>query len=514
VLLILTPTLLTVILVGGHLHSDLLNYAPYASDEVYYWRQVETFRTVGFAGGYYAHHELPAAFSFTRFGAWGPLYPMIYGTLARGFGWALASAPIYNLALLGAALGLLVWIARPGPTTTAWLVALIGTSYPLLMFAPTNMQESLSHALGIVLAGLFSVLLRDGHDRQHDTPGGQSVRQVALILFALVTLAALIRVTWAFLYLPLLLLTGDWRRTRWVALRVAVTVILIGLMAGLSRGMAGPYPYALNNILGTLRTSFGEGLFLLWGYIAMNLRTLLVGGEGTGITPLQLLLHYQLLGGVVVCAILIGAALRRRRGAGIRALMEQRRDAALHFLNLAPVLGFVLIYFVGYWIHYRHLGMHLLFSAVVLALRQQGRWVAVIVASNVLFAGVFLADYAAVSPKTAAFHPDMDRLRRFQQVAAQHIRYDPAAGPWCNTVLAHNTFDQRFLLLPPEVGYSVILIWDEQRLPPRSQYIVSDPTMEPRLRGLRLERLATVDDLILYRNLDADCPPPTATSSP
>ena len=493
-LVIIAPAVLTIALVGVYLHSNVLDYVPYSSDEVYNWRQIETFKAAGFDGGYYAHHEQIAAFTFTRFGAWGPIFPMVIGTVARIFGWAFNSAPIYNMVILGAALLILMLLTKPDRGRLLWLLAVISTFWAMLFFVPITMQESLNQGFAIVLAGLFYRLM---------TKKTGDSRWLKIAIFVLLTFAALIRVSWSFLYLPLFLLAGDLKSNRRIVMRVGIAVALIALMLWLSRGLAAPYPYVLNNILGTFKTSFGDGMLLLWGYIATNLRLLLFGGDG--ITPLQLLLHYQLIG-VVLISILVIVRQRRGRWLSLDRIAEQQPDALVHILNLVPIFLFVQIYFVGYFIHYRHLAMHLLFSLILLVLYKRQRMLAPLVLSNLLFVGVFLGNYEADIPRPQAFHADLEKLQRFQQTAAQVITYDAQADAWCNTALAYNTWDQRFLLLPPEIGYSVILIWDIQQMPPRSKYIVSDPTMEPHLTTLHLQKLAAVDDLTIYRNLDAACP--------
>ncbi|MBX3063401.1 MAG: hypothetical protein KF726_10530 [Anaerolineae bacterium] len=478
-LLILTPTLLTLLLVMFVLRSDLQSFVPISSDEIYNWRQIATFRTVGFEGGYYAHHEQIANVPFTHFGAWGPLFPMLYGSIARIAGWALNSPPLYNLVILGLALALLVRITRPNRRTLWLLIAAVGTYWTLLLYAPTAMQESFNHALAIVLAGTFYVLI---------TRQTSARFKIALALF--ICAAALIRLSWAFLLLPFALLSGTDRR----ALRLILALFGIAALLWLSRSLAAPYPYVLGNIFGALRTSPVEGIFLLWAYIADNLRTLLLGGKQP--FALELLLNYQFL----FCLFIALLALVSRRSKERRA-----PDMLLHLLNLAPALLFVLTYFVGYFIGYRHMAMHLLFTLILAVLLQRWRIATPVILSNALFIVAFLWTYQQVIPSEKAFHYDTEKLTRFEQTAAQVIHFDASADAWCNTVLAHNTWDPRFLALPPQIGYSVVLIWDLQQMPPKSRYIVSDPTMEPHLVDLHLEKLAQSDDLIIYRNLDANC---------
>ena len=60
---------------------------PGGADEVLYWHQAATFRSVGFDGGYYTNYEQTSPASFTTFYAWGPFVPAFYGGLWRIIGW-------------------------------------------------------------------------------------------------------------------------------------------------------------------------------------------------------------------------------------------------------------------------------------------------------------------------------------------------------------------------------------------------------------------------------------------
>src|SRR4051812_3924309 len=77
-MIVLAPAIVTYLLMSVRLHVQLTNFIPQWNDEVSYWHQVLTFKTVGFNGGYYAVYEVPPAASFTHFYTHGPWYPMIY----------------------------------------------------------------------------------------------------------------------------------------------------------------------------------------------------------------------------------------------------------------------------------------------------------------------------------------------------------------------------------------------------------------------------------------------------
>src|SRR5271166_7056031 len=79
-------------------HATLADYVPHLSDEIYYWRQADTFRTLGLDGGNFTYGELTARIG--GYYSWGMFVPMFQGTMAKLFGWSLNTIPVLNAALL------------------------------------------------------------------------------------------------------------------------------------------------------------------------------------------------------------------------------------------------------------------------------------------------------------------------------------------------------------------------------------------------------------------------------
>jgi hypothetical protein len=83
----LTPVLAAALLVLATPDVTPNRFYPFKVDEMRYWHQIATFRAVGFNGGYYTIDEQPAPASFSHFHTKGPLFPMLYGTIACFVGW-------------------------------------------------------------------------------------------------------------------------------------------------------------------------------------------------------------------------------------------------------------------------------------------------------------------------------------------------------------------------------------------------------------------------------------------
>jgi hypothetical protein len=53
VAIVLTPLLVTLLLVHGVIRASLHDFVPATDDEMYYWHQIASFSRVGFASGNY-----------------------------------------------------------------------------------------------------------------------------------------------------------------------------------------------------------------------------------------------------------------------------------------------------------------------------------------------------------------------------------------------------------------------------------------------------------------------------
>ena len=100
-LILLTPLLATSILVKTLFNYDLSHFqlSRTWNDEIANWHEVNTFKSVGFDGGYYSIQEFIARSTFFRFGVHGPAFAAFMGSLARVFGWSKIS-PHFTILLL------------------------------------------------------------------------------------------------------------------------------------------------------------------------------------------------------------------------------------------------------------------------------------------------------------------------------------------------------------------------------------------------------------------------------
>jgi hypothetical protein len=199
------------------------NCIPIWTDEVHYWNEVAVFQGAGFRGGYTTVDEQAAPAGWCHFGPHGPGFPLIYGSLARLLGWQAWSGPLFNLLFL--ALASLVWAraVRFDVTILKFSCLFFATSWPLLLFIPSTMQETLHVSFALLIASAIQ-------------------RRYIWTTFFLIVAASLIRVTWALVLIPwATLFTGLVRKRDIVKLSVLVASSILILFL-ISRYICSPYP--------------------------------------------------------------------------------------------------------------------------------------------------------------------------------------------------------------------------------------------------------------------------------
>jgi hypothetical protein len=482
---------------GGELTASIPTHRGHYNDAIYYWRQIQTFSQVGFQGGYYTAEEAPAPVGWSHFYAQGPTFPLIYGTLGRLFGWHSFSGPLFNLALVTLALGFFLRAARLDVRQSLLAGLTLATQWPLLLYLPSTMQESLHHAFAIAIAWVFLRL----------SSGQRPAPAVSAAFLLLIATASLVRLTWAFLLFPFFLL----HLARWSLRGAAVALALAAsLMAGIALVVAlfhAPYPYAFTDrLLADLSASVWAGVETLLRHAGSNL-SLLPRGD-----PLQVLQRTQALGLIGIAG---ASGLLRARRARVASAPARRglppREVAFHLPNLAAVLLLNLaIYELSIWRDYRVLAPHLLLSALVLIGSGRQGLAASLALSNALFLPAFLAVYrASWSPQ---FDFDQRRIAAFRERTRDWIAYDAGAeNPWCNTLLFWSSartdwsFPPELMGIDPGIGISFAYWPGRLALPPKSKYLLLEAWMAERLNLRNLRMLGATPIGNLYRNPDARC---------
>ncbi|WP_119069073.1 hypothetical protein [Aggregatilinea lenta] len=498
---ILIPLVVTGAFVYGYAGATVRDFVPhyFPLDDLYYYRMVDTFRAAGFNGGYYATDELIAPAAWSHFDAHGPLFPAIYGTLARIFGWQPYKFLLFNLSFVTAGLILFIVLVRPDARRLLLMGALIGTSWPVLFYIPSGMQESFHQAIAMLLAAALAGLVARGPD----VP-----RKWIAALLAAIVVVSLIRMTWIFVAFPVIVLAARQRTWKTAIAAALGTGALMAVVIAITSGYLYS-PYRTNFLSDTTRKTADalkddgpvEAVQTLADQLARNIEDN-IDFFGRGVS-LEIAQRVQI---VALTAIFAAAAIwlwRRRRGDTTGLTL-----AWLNAYNLGVILliNFVLYLMAG-WRDYRVLAPHLLLTGLVLVALGRWRWIALIVVSNLLMVIPFKNYYLAYGK--AYLDADQSGIERFRDATADVLVYHADEDDaWCNTLLIdyHESYSPALIGIPGGIGLSYYAVADQLDLPAKSRYVLVDADDYAILsQGTQLEPIATTEVGDLYLNLDTSC---------
>lgn len=498
------PIVITLLLVTFYMRTTLSAAIPTGSDEIDYWHEIKTFSEVGFNSGYYTYEETSAPASFTHFGAHGPVFIGVIGLLAKLTGWHYSTMTYYNFAIIFIALVTLVYAI---PWTRRQFLALfimIGSCWGLLLFLPLTMQETTHFAIAILAACIFY--------QQLANPEPLSLRfKVLAILFFVA--AGLIRSSWTFLVLPLLLLdTGNQTRSDYLkAIVLAGAVIAIPFF--LFVYLSAPYPLNFSRVLLRVFTrSPLEGISVWIQYFVLNMQRLRLG------YPLEVINRYQIL--LLLMALALGFLATRLPRRSIisrwfKRLSTSSREVYFHWLNLGFILfAQLLLYDVFHTRDYRIFAPHLLLSLLLLLALNRMLLTWGMLAIAVLCTVFFLQTYDAIAHnidqtlgrETASRYEISAQVESFEQTTAGLIVYtpDPVSG-WCNTIFTYDFYPE-LLTLPAGIGITTSIDTQNFERQPQSRYLLlRDEDLAPLLDYIEVEPLTTTNRGTLYLNLNAAC---------
>jgi hypothetical protein len=488
---LLTP-LVAISLVLATCSATLLDCVPYYNDEIHYWNEVSCFTAVGFNGGYFVPNEHPAPCTLTRFGPHGPVFPVLYGCLARVLGgWHLWSGPVFNIVLLMLGAAFWLWCCRLDPIRLGTGIFFLATFWPCLRFLPCTMQEGLNDALAFVLAGLANA----------DVTGKRRPWTSYAFLVAVV-LASVVRITWILLLIPwasVVLGRVSWRK-RLLALTVIAFVFPACVL--LNRFLCAPYPNFVSSLIQTAHSSPSHAFdeFVWRGRWSVAKYFSPRNGETS-----EVLLRCEVIGLFLVSVW--------------QCVMRSGSDRRAYFftaLNLGCITCLTIaLYDVVDWRDYRVVGPHLLVSLLLLLAGNGSRLVLHMAGVNLVFMMPFFSEFAYSN--SDRFLIDSANIVKSRAGFEHYVPYDLEESAWGNTVLI-DVNHQEFLLLavPPGIGISFVMKnLDEEslELPPKSKYVIlwyspDHPSVRDRMHLRPLTRFPMG---MLYENLDSLSAHPTSS---
>lgn len=492
------PVIVGIVLLRIVIQSSIPDYVPINSsittnDVVGYWHYIATFSQVGFAGGYYGPHEFLSPIAGSRFDGHGPLFPMIYGSIARVTGWSYYTGIYLNFALIALGLFVLLAMLRLSPMRALLMSLIVATFWPLQIYQAVLFQEGFHFAMTLIVAGLFTMLVRDQN----------RVKWWWIVaLFIVLIVLSLIRFSWVLLCVPLFLLL--WHK-------LSLAKVIFSVMSALVVAYAVTYvfglltPLSTNSILEIMRafqSSWSTGWGLLIQSLARNIFGLfhtLTSNRGYNV---EVLLYGLLLSVLVISGAGIVFALRQN------LYRSTEREAIFHLGSLSLLIGFVIALYleVGF---YRLLGPPLLLSLLVFVLMRPSRIALVVLGVSLAFLPPFIQRYSELeSSYTQAVG---ERLQNETREVERYIQYDPQLTYWCNTIfLPLALYDGRVLTIPAGIGVAWAEDADKLQFPLKSRYILFDEMVEKGTSAnyqnvINMELIARLAIGDLYRNLDSGC---------
>ena len=447
-LLIASPFLLLAILSLVLGRNAFASY-PCWSDELDYWRSVQSWLDVGTATGYNGLYEMTPHIGTLSVHGWTPL--LLYGGFAKLFGWSFNSIVWCNALWVAAGAFTFCALCKP-KAKTALLLALSMIAYvPYVLYATTSMTELADYGLLLFyLAFLW---------RYRDTRGLPSLVFCCLtVLFC-----CAYRIPYCLLFVPLLLIAFKWRFSFRFALAALLALVasacLFCLSTFYSSAESSSFLYHFlraDSLLLAIKMLLSHTKANLIDYFVMNI-------DG----PAQIVQRCIYL--VVMLLCLLGAIFGRD------ADKKRRFDRKLFvlFLLLAlPLAMTVMLYETNDWMDYRFLAPFLWGTVATLILMQR-RWI-----PAAFFTGCAVALVLLVLGEPSTAFTDVHRFTEPQQDSAieelcQTIPYQPdAADPYDNTVRIDLYNWQTVSNLHPGLGLQTG--WFTESSVSKSRWILTD----------------------------------------
>lgn len=473
------------------LSASLQDYGPYSSweDETAYWLRLRSFSQVGLNVGYNSPNELIAPVAFNRYGEGSPLYIYLYGSIARLTGWSSYLPILINFVILALAIFLFIYFAKLEPPQIIFTGLIAVLTWPILAYLPMTTHETLNQAIGFILTIAFLKLLTNR----------EQVSLPARISFvALVYVAALIRLSWGLLLIPVLFYVLDGK-----VFRRAFFAVLLGLGLYVSAASITNYlvPPINNSIFLTLQDSLLRGPQVFAERIADQFSQMFRSGKLNANIAVMFQIVIVLGWSTIRLARLIKSRL------WLASILQSRTVFDIYNMATLALTGLAFYLQSGFS---RTFAPSLLIVCLLQAARKDYKFLGTLLALNLAFFYLYMgADAGASRIIRADFTTEFPQRAALQSKFEKWIVFDSTAqNPWCNTLLIPlDYYDHRLTVVPPGIGISFIAgdYW-AIKTPVKSKYLLFDQEIYEQLGddlNVKLLESSSIGDL--YYNLDSGC---------
>ena len=501
ILVALLPTFLTIIIISGIFQANITNFRPrIGHDQDGYWHWARSFSEYGFNVGYNGFDESVAPAEFNHYAENGPFYQMIYGGIGQIIGWRDA-LPIYiNMALIAIALIIFIRVAKLENGQILHVGALVVLLFPLLLYLPSSMHESLNQAISILLASIFWHL----YTKKKKQNTAQNLLFIAFIIFA-----SLIRLSWAILFFPFFFMLLQGNIFKKTILALLFSAILSYAVMRVSSYLLPP---AGNIIFELLRRSLTEGKHVFLEHLSKQLTPLLTKEKN----QMDLVVTLQLLTLTGWNFYYLFAEFKKKMSSQGSSISETTSHLftslpLFNLYNLLTPLGMSLFFYLVNGYH-RIFIPHILITALLLISRKKYIPVYAMLIVGLLGSAPFLKNYQSIS---ANFQPNSQEFIETRAILEKHLIFDEEnENAWCNTILIPtNLYHTYITMIPTGFGTPSIISPENLTNPLKSKFVLLDDTTLTRgayikyfpLDELNLELLDSLPLAELYYNPGSGC---------
>jgi hypothetical protein len=474
--------------------AKLSDYRPYAwNDATSYWMWVRAFSYYGFNVGYNVPGELIAPASFNHFGEGSPLYTYFYGAIGRLVGWSPQLPILINFGLLALAL---YWFTR-SMKFDAQQILLTGLAtlsfWPILVYLPTSSQETLNQAIGVGLAAIFFQLFSQ-----------KAIKPYIKVLFVFyLFIAALVRLSWALWFFPLLFLCVDGGLVKKSIISILVGMVLFISAISITKYLVPPVQNSMFLVLGQTMI---RGPRVIISYFFDQAKYMLRVDQ---ITP-SIAIVFELLIILGFSAWQLWKLIKKK----LPFELILQSPPSFDTYNVITLLSAGMLFYLvdGFS---RAFIPPLLVLVLLQIAQKKYKLVNAILVLNILFAPAminyqgdnYFGNYVSWRTDYTAQHPEIPQLQSaFERLMAFDRQAD---NSWCNTVLVPlDYYDYRVTTFPPGIGISYFYDLPASQTHLKSKYLLFDQkTFETftQNENLHAELLTSLPAGNLYYNLDSGC---------